>query len=366
MDMEATLQRVVTHLSGDLLVNEAQVKQAVILQVLRRLGWDDADPNSIRPEYATEGGLVDYALLANGQPRVFVKFVEAKHTGAISTDGKEHFFHCAAHQGVPLLVLTDGNVWALYLSMAAGPPSQRCCYETALLGQKDLQECAEAFGNLLKRERVLSGKAKEEAELRHRQVRTALKAKEAIESAWSKLLVAPDELLRDLLVETVQTDSGIKLDPGYVETFLQRMASPPDLPPKPPEPKPKPPAGNGPPKPNAKRKLVGFELNGQQILAGTAIATLIRLIQVFDGHPGTFMEQFSKMTKSKTRQLVARNRGELYDNKGHDWTDEHSRRLANGWWIGTNLSKAQIRDHIMTACSAAGVTYGSQLRLIER
>ena len=66
---------------------------------------------AFKPEYAVEGGFVDYALLDRSKPRVFV---EAKRKGAISADGEDQLFRYAAHQGVPLLVLTDGNVWALY------------------------------------------------------------------------------------------------------------------------------------------------------------------------------------------------------------------------------------------------------------
>ena len=39
--------------------------------------------------------------------------------------------------------------------------------------------------------------------------------------------------------------------------------------------------------------------------------------------------------------------------------------LGNGWWLGTNLSKARVREHIKTACGIEGVGFGSQLKLIE-
>ena len=39
--------------------------------------------------------------------------------------------------------------------------------------------------------------------------------------------------------------------------------------------------------------------------------------------------------------------------------------LGNGWWLGHNLSTGAIRKKIQVACEIAGVTFGSQLKLIE-
>ena len=119
MSLEQTLRNAVYHLRSGRLMNEAQVKQAVILPVLRALDWDDTDPEAFRPEYSVGKGLVDYALLDHGQALVFV---EAKRVGNLDAGGEEQLFRYAAHNGVPLLVLTDGNLWNFYLSMAPGVP----------------------------------------------------------------------------------------------------------------------------------------------------------------------------------------------------------------------------------------------------
>ena len=105
MSLEQTLRKVVGRLNSGDLDNEAQVKSAVVLPVLRELGWDDADPNAFKPEFAVDRRFVDYALLDHGNPRVFI---EAKHVGAKVGKGEDQLFGYASNRGVPLLVLTNG------------------------------------------------------------------------------------------------------------------------------------------------------------------------------------------------------------------------------------------------------------------
>ena len=57
MNLEQTLRTVTTRLASGDLANEAQVKHAVVLPVLRELGWDVSDPSVLRPEYALDEGI---------------------------------------------------------------------------------------------------------------------------------------------------------------------------------------------------------------------------------------------------------------------------------------------------------------------
>ena len=359
MNLEATLRTAVTNFGSNRLENEAQVKQAVILPILRALEWDDADPVAFKPEYAVEGGFVDYALLDRSMPRVFV---EAKRKGAISADGEAQLFRYAAHQGVPLLVLTDGNVWALYLSMAEGLPSERRFF-MAELEQADIPKCAENFRSLLRKDRVVSGAARREAERRHELVRSRLRAREGIQTAWQELLTGPDEILRDLLAEKVEADSGSKPDLDDIESFLRRLASSSTRSLGPLEQQSGPRRPRKPRQPPKGGRIVGIVFGAQRIDAGSARATLTCVIQKLDKTDPHFMQRFAEATISKRRRLVAMQRSDLYD-KPH--LEVHSIDLGNGWWMGTNLSNAAIRKHIETACRTAGIKFGSELTLIEK
>ena len=78
----------------------------------------------------------------------------------------------------------------------------------------------------------------------------------------------------------------------------------------------------------------------------SARETLAALIMKFDHEDPTFMERFYVAATTKSRRLVSRNRSDLYD-KTH--LVEHAMKLENGWWLGTNLSRNQIRSHIKTS-----------------
>lgn len=56
-----------------------------------------------------------------------------------------------------------------------------------------------------------------------------------------------------------------------------------------------------------------------------------------------------------SRTLERAIRKELYQDSPHLIAD-HSVELGGGWWLGTNLSKNDIKDRIAVACRVAGVS----------
>ena len=364
MDIEKTLTTVAARLRSGELDNEAQVKQAVILPVLRALDWDDTDPAVLKPEYPAGRGFVDYALLDHGSPLVFI---EAKRIGSADVGGEEQLFGYASNRGVPFLVLTDGDRWDFYLSMAEGIPSERRFYRLELQPGRKIHEYVDFLNEHLRRDRVISGQARISAELRHASNRERARARAAIPGVWHTLLKEPDETLRDLLAETVESECGTKPDLEDVEAFLGNLPLPSSLPgpapgPQPPAPKPEP---QPQPKPQpATTRIVGFIFGEERVETGTAIGALVEIVTRFGRQYPGFMEDFSRNTAGRTRRLVAKDRADLYD-KPH-LTERHATQLENGWWLGINLSKERVRGHIKTACTVAGVDFNTQLKLIER
>ena len=60
-------------------MKEANTKASVIQPLLAELGWNLADPQQVDHEYEVyDGTRIDYALLIDGKPRLFV---EAKGAG---------------------------------------------------------------------------------------------------------------------------------------------------------------------------------------------------------------------------------------------------------------------------------------------
>ncbi len=374
MGLEGVLKQAVARIRSGALENEAQVKQAVILPVLRELGWIDSDPTEFLPEYSTGTGRVDYALLGGGGPRVFI---EAKALGKVDVKGEEQVFGYAVNRGVPFLILTDGNLWDFYLSMAEGPPAERRFYRVELTRQERVPEYVESLEQFLRKDRVVSGAARRTAERRHESNQERMKARKVIPDAWRDLLSTSDSFLHELLAEEVESRCGTKPEPEDVEKFLkerlfdvasQKPASSPTPPRSRPRRSPKVEKGSveprSKPRQNAQSKITGFVLDGERVETGVAIKALVEVIKAFDRRDQEFMERLAERAVGRTRHLVARKRNDLFSERP-DLVKLHSINLGNGWWLGGNLSTDSIRDKIRIACEVAGVKFGSQLQLIE-
>ncbi len=208
MNLQETLATVAERIRSDALKNEADVKHFVLLPVLRALDWDDSDPLMIRPEYAAGPGQVDYALLHDGRPLVFI---EAKRLGNMDDKGEEQLFQYASNKGIPLLILTDGDRWDFYLSMAAGDPPERRFFrmELSLLEHK-VPDFVGFLEEHLRQAAVVSGRAKSSAERLHASDVERKKAQKRIPQAW-----------RDLGNERTETGSAIATLSEVIKKFAR-------------------------------------------------------------------------------------------------------------------------------------------------
>jgi len=223
--IEHALTKARETLASGALTNEAQVRSAVIAPLLNALGWDPADPSQWLVEYAVGTGNVDDALFGpNGSALVFV---EAKKQGNLSVKAEDQLFGYANNKGVPLLVLTDGNVWDLYLSMAAGEPTERRFCHHEIKESRDLAAMAADMDRYLSREEVVRGKAKSNAEKRLADILNRERGRKALPVAWNALLSEPDELLRDLLIESAEQATGSRPWREDAETFLRQSSADP-------------------------------------------------------------------------------------------------------------------------------------------
>ncbi len=367
MNLEQVLALVIQRIRSGSLENEAQVKQAVIVPILRALGWDDSDPAEFKPEYSVDNGRVDYALLGKTGPLVFI---EAKGIGRVDISGEEQLFGYAVNKGVPFLVLTDGDIWGFYLSMAAGAPAERRFYRAELTREGRIPEYSHFLGTHLQKSHVLSGDARRAAEDLLASNQDREKAREAIPGVWKSLLARPDDMLRDLLMEQVASECGTMPEQDDVESFLKACLSGgvPEVPDAPvPATRPRRRKSSPEPQPatsTGTRKITGYILEDRTVETGAAYRTLAGVLKEFHRRDPQFMERFAAQTVGRKRQLVARDRKNLYPDTP-DLVEKMSLDLGNDWWLGHNLNADTIRRRIKTACEIAGVKYGSQLKLIE-
>lgn len=359
MTLEQTLRKVIGHLNSGSLHSEAAVKASVVLPVLRKLGWDDTDPNEVKPEFPVDGKFVDYALIGDGKPLVFI---EAKHVHAKVGTGEDQLFGYASNKGVPLLILTNGRCWDFYLSMAAGPPADRRFYRLDLGLEDKTPDYVEFLEQHLRENRVVSGQANFSAQELLANKRLLEKARRAIPSAWRALVDEREGRLGVLLAERVESDCGAKPGLGDVYSFLTSLS--------PPEPKKGPKSGppvsqiipSPSPAPKGTATIKGFVLRGQRVECKSAIDTLASVLNTLHRQDSEFMDRFAPTTIRKKRRLVARKQRDLYEDARFT---KSSRKLENSWWLGTKYGSEVIRRYIKTACEEAGIKFGTELKLIE-
>ena len=339
-----------------LLRNEAQVKQSIIVPILSGLGWAETNPVEFKTEFKIPHGkgTVDYALCGkNGKPLVFI---EAKRPGKVDAKGEKQLFRYAARQQVPFLILTDGGTWDFYLGKTKGDTIAQHFYNMEFLNAEKIPEYAKFFKRFFRKNDIISGDSSQKAEQYHQSNKE--KARNEIPKVWQAILRYYNVTLRDELVNGVEKECGIKPEPNDVDNFLQGWV---------PSPRKKSPILSASPSPNTSRnqvQITGFILDGNRKVFGSGIKTLAGVLMEFHNRDSEFMSRFASQvgrTKRKNR-VVAQNRKELYD-KSH--LAERFYDMENGWWLATIFSTNDIRKNIKKACEVAGITFGSQLTLIE-
>ena len=115
MTMKERLAKAINAIRGDSKIptlDEKSTRAEVIDPVLERLEWDKFG-GDFRTEYSVSSGLVDYALLVSGNPKVFI---EAKRPSEdLAGRPEDQLLRYSGIRGVRLAVLTNGLRWWLYL-----------------------------------------------------------------------------------------------------------------------------------------------------------------------------------------------------------------------------------------------------------
>lgn len=341
--------------------NEAAVKQGAVLPLLADLGWPVFRTAVVAPEYSVASRRVDLALC--DPPARPVVFVEVKQAG--QTDGADRqLFEYAFHEGVPMAVLTDGQEWSFYLPAEQGRYEDRRVYRLDLV-ERDVDECERRLLRYLSYDAVRSREAIENARRDYRDVHRRRQIDETLPQAWRKLIEGPEELLIELLSDQVESLCGYRPDPDAVVRFLAEripLSSSTGLRlPAPPEP------------PRVRSSLrthraraaseIGFEMDGRFVPARSAREVMSNVFAALADRDPTFLDRFAALPRQgRRRRYLARNPGELYPDRP-DLARDHSHEFRPGWWLGTNVSIAQIQRIIQMACDVAGLEYGRDLRV---
>ncbi len=198
-------------------VNEAQTSQGIVLPILNNLGWEVFDTSEVVPEYSVGGRRVDFALKIQSTNKVFL---EIKKTSENLDNHQEQLVYYAFQQGVKLAILTNGITWQFYLPLEEGSWEQRRFFTIDLMEQS-IEDAVEKFESLLSRKNIESGNAYQKAKSLFDGRQKNKIIKENLPKAWQKLISEPDEMLVELLNETLEKISGYKAENTHITEFLQ-------------------------------------------------------------------------------------------------------------------------------------------------
>ena len=216
MALEDTIQKIQGNLRTGSFSNEASVSNGAVLPILNDLGWPVFNTAVVHPQYPIRPvdqvgrKWVDFALRNPNSGKAAV-FVEVKDVGKGAT-GEAQLFGYAFHEGVPLVVLTDGREWSFYLPAGSGSYEDRRVHKLDLLEQ-DISECSYRLQRYLAHIDVVQEKAFENAKADYDSSNREAAIQQSLPEAWRKLLEDPDEHLVNYLAEKVEDLCGFK--PAY-------------------------------------------------------------------------------------------------------------------------------------------------------
>jgi len=370
MTLEQHIEDIRAGIKAGYYANEASVSQGIVLRLLQALGWPTYDTQVVCPEYALEGRRVDFCLCHPATKPI--AFVEVKQIG--QSDGAERqLFEYAFHAGVPLAILTDGQEWNFFLPAEQGNYRERRVYKLDIV-ERELSESVTRLTRYLSYAETTSGRAIASAREDYRNVSRDRQMLAELPLAWSKLVDEEDDLLLELIADQVESLCGFKPDLDTVAQFLKenvslRPASEPASQARVP-PVAARSALSAPSSPvsahlapSSPRGTIGFSLDGQFVACRNGRDVLVNVFEALSQRDSTFLERFASRPKhGRTRRYLARTPEELYPGRP-DLAREHSARLKSGWFIGTNVSKAQVERIIEMGCEVARIHFGKNLTI---
>lgn len=365
--LHETIEKIRSDLELDKVQSEADVETCVSA-LLRCLGWDPMNLDSVRRQYTVPRCRFDFALLNENEEVAFV--IEAKAPGNLDHKATQQLLSYAGTAGTNLGLTTDGSDWSVYLPLAAGTPQAKLVRTVNL--RTDLAEMAGGvFLRYLERGRVLSGDAHREA---CRDL-ADLSIHRVVEAGWTDLLDGPSEKLVKLITDAARTAaSGMGAgEPkprrlkDAVRAFVRRgFAFPADISDLAAQTSGPPSTGTDLPSASSRRQSPGvrhpaaWTYRGQRRVEKNVTVMYVAIFgQFYEDCGGTdFFRRLSEELSGRTRRQIAPSRHETGLQPD---LFKYLRPLPGGWYLNTNLSTKNKLGCIRRACEVAGITFGTDL-----
>lgn len=101
-----------------------------------------------------------------------------------------------------------------------------------------------------------------------------------------------------------------------------------------------------------------YEFLGEEGAADTLGGFLVDVLQRFAELDSGFLEKFSKR-RGRTRRYLSRCASEIYP--GREDLRNLTAEVGQGWWVGTNYSRIDVRRLLRAACEIAGLKWNLDL-----
>lgn len=197
-------------------VSEEATKQFIILRAIHALGWDVFSVSDVYPEYSVQGGRVDYALMYNGKPQVFI---EVKKVGESLVNHQEQLLNYAFKNGVPLAVLTNGIEWWFYLPLKEGDWKTRR-FITVDIRKHSVDFVSDTLIKYLSKSAVVNGTAVQKAEKQYEWKGNFLAVKDVLPEVWQEMVEKADSGFVDLLADRASRKLGYDVNKKAVIEFI--------------------------------------------------------------------------------------------------------------------------------------------------
>ena len=376
MSLLETIEKARRLIQSGSLQNEQQVILAIIMPVLRDLGWDTAEPEQVVPEFTIGTGRVDYALLGtNGTPLVLI---EAKAHHKIRESSIDQLFRYAYGAGAGIIVLTDGQKWQLYLAQKTGVVAGDRLFCHLDLSNTSTETCEKALGRYLGRDNVLEHKAFRyanvdfdervqvaEKEKQEKQERDKLRT--LLPNIWEELKQDRTSPLYELMSRAI-ANAGLKGYPEVLAEFISRLG--PGQGPstqssyvadKPPNP----PLGVADSSSHPPRKSwIGYTLFGQRKNTNSGVDTLVEVFNEFIKNDLHFVSKLRSSQPgwwSGSINFIADKPEDVFITRPD--SKPSPKRLINGQYINIKLGFVAIEDRIKRAAEVLKIQYGVDLVL---
>jgi len=166
--MKSTLEDIREKLIQGVYSNEEQIRFSLIGRILSELGWDIWNPEEVYTEFPVakmeDNTKVDIALfIRTNLPAVFIEIKGHTKIDQNLSNIEKQLRDYNRNNTATFTIITDGQQWRFYFSQTQGEFSDKC-YRTIDLVKDDYQQIEDEFIQLLSREKIETGEAKNIAE----------------------------------------------------------------------------------------------------------------------------------------------------------------------------------------------------------